>query len=483
MQQKTSKNIISADDLNRLWTETAAGTGLGGEKISLWLEACMPVEISGDGELIIDAPNTFVKNYIEKNFLTELRNSAKSVKFGDKNLTGVILKILRSDEKGRDALDKKISRSKKRKSDVDLTGDLFGVDNIKHSISLNPNYTFSTFVVGKSNRLAHAASLAVAEMPGKAYNPLFIWGGVGLGKTHLMHAICHYALERDTNLKVLYISAENFLNEFVHAIAFSKTAQFKERYRNLDILLIDDIQFLGNKEQSQEEFFHTFNNLHEGNKQVVICSDRQPSELKNIEDRLISRFAGGLVTDVQTPDFETRIAILQRKATLKGRIIPDDVIYFLAHHIPSNIRELEGSLNRVIACSDNFHEQPTVDLVSGWLRDVLKMDSNAPVTVENIKSAVAENFGLNVNDLSSGRRTAELANARQIAMYLCREMTNVSLQNIASAFGKKDHTTVLHAQRKIDELINSDDDVRRSVEMIKIRIEGLVIDGIGESGE
>lgn len=472
MQQKSfqTQNIktMSAEELRKIWTDAVAGTD--GERMSLWLESCAPVELNDKGELVIDAPNAFVKNYIEDNFLSELGDSVKAQ---NADIKGVILKL---NDAASNLSAKKINRSRKRKNDLDLTGDLFGVDNIKNSISLNPNYTFSSFVVGKSNRLAHAASLAVAETPGEAYNPLFIWGGVGLGKTHLMHAICHYALEREPELNVLYISAENFLNEFVKAIAFSRTAQFKERYRNLDILLIDDIQFLGNKEQSQEEFFHTFNTLHEGNKQVVICSDRQPSELNNIEDRLISRFAGGLVTDVQTPDFETRTAILQRKATLKGRAnkIPDDVIYFLARNIPSNIRELEGALNRVIACIDNFKEEPTVERVSEWLKDVLNIDAaSSIVNIDVIKSAVAENFGLDVNDLLSERRTAELSQARQIAMFLCRDMTNTSLNNIAKAFGKKDHTTVLHALRKIEDLINSSSEARQTVEIIKAKIERI----------
>ncbi|MBR1603355.1 MAG: chromosomal replication initiator protein DnaA [Synergistaceae bacterium] len=450
---------MSTEELRKIWDEIVKGTGIDGERISLWLAACEPAEINSRGELVIDAPNAFVKNYIDQNFIAELNKAGKAA-----NIKSVALRA--ADADAPKAKGNKLKRS--NKGDQDLTGDLFSVGNIKKVISLNPNYTFASFVVGKSNRLAHAASLAVAEMPGKAYNPLFIWGGVGLGKTHLMHAICHYALERNPELKVLYISAENFLNEFVHSIAFSKTRQFKERYRNLDFLLIDDIQFLGNKEQSQEEFFHTFNTLHDGNKQVVICSDRRPSELNNIEDRLISRFAGGLVTDVQNPDLETRVAILQRKATLKGRVLPDDVIYFLANNMQGNIRELEGALNLMIACSDNFNEPPTVDLVSKWLRDMLDMAAaDGLVTIDLIKRAVAARFNFSPSELASVGRTAELAQARQIAMYLSRELTDSSLNNIAKAFGKKDHTTVLHAQRKIAELINSNPEFNKMIESIK----------------
>ena len=452
---------MSTEELRKIWDEIVKGTGIDGERISLWLAACEPAEINSRGELVIDAPNAFVKNYIDQNFIAELNKAGKAA-----NIKSVALRAADADAGAPKAKGNKLKRS--NKGDQDLTGDLFSVGNIKKVISLNPNYTFASFVVGKSNRLAHAASLAVAEMPGKAYNPLFIWGGVGLGKTHLMHAICHYALERNPELKVLYISAENFLNEFVHSIAFSKTRQFKERYRNLDFLLIDDIQFLGNKEQSQEEFFHTFNTLHDGNKQVVICSDRRPSDLDNIEDRLISRFAGGLVTDVQSPDFETRVAILQRKATLKGRVLPDDVIYFLANNMQGNIRELEGALNLVIACSDNLNEPPTVDLVSKWLRDVLDMAAaDGLVTIDLIKRAVAARFNFAPSELAGVGRTAELAQARQIAMYLSRELTDSSLNNIAKAFGKKDHTTVLHAQRKIAELINSNPEFNKMIDSIK----------------
>ncbi|MCR4819463.1 MAG: chromosomal replication initiator protein DnaA [Fretibacterium sp.] len=414
----------------------------------------MPVGIE-DGELVVEASNPFVQRFITDNFLDGLNQSAKE----GGAVRGIKLK----------ASDSPKENEKKQEWEARAKEASRGTAEREKK---NPyaNYTFESFVVGKSNRMAHAASLAVAEMPGKAYNPLFIWGGVGLGKTHLMHAICNYAQEKTKNLRTLYLSAEQFLNEFVKAIASSKTAQFKERYRNLDILLIDDIQFLGSKEQSQEEFFHTFNSLHDDGRQVVICSDRQPSELKNIEERLTSRFSWGLVADIQPPDLETRIAILQKKASLRQYAIPDEVIHFLAQHIPSNIRELEGALNRVIASAELMCEEITIDRVSVWLKDILRMDLKGPVTIEAIQNAVAENFGVSLEDLSSSKRTAELAMARQIAMFLCRKMTETSLHQIAHAFRKKDHTTVMHAQNKIENLIATDKNIRQRVDNIKNKL-------------
>ncbi|RRD63702.1 chromosomal replication initiator protein DnaA [Fretibacterium sp. OH1220_COT-178] len=445
--QKDTKN------LKELWDEIVGGADLPEGAVSLWLTTCMPVALEED-ELVVDTTNPFTQEYITKNFLEALNRSARN---GD-NVKRIRLKASVHPE-GEDKRKEWVARAEEASRSRNEPG-----------CNLNPHYTFSTFVVGKSNRLAHAASLAVAEMPGKAYNPLFIWGGVGLGKTHLMHAICHYALSRSQGLRALYLSAEKFLNEFVQAIGSSKMSQFKDRYRNVDILLIDDIQFLGNKGQSQEEFFHTFNTLHEGNKQVVICSDRQPSELQNIEDRLISRFAWGLVTDIQPPDLETRIAILQKKATFREYDMPDEVIHFLAQHIPSNIRELEGALNRVIACAELSGEPITIDQTSVWLKDILRMDLKGPVTIESIQAVVAESFGMSPDDLASSKRTADIALARQIAMYLCRELTELSLQKIGHAFRKKDHTTVIHAQRKIGQLIKGDPDVKRTVDNIRNKL-------------
>ena len=435
-----------------LWKEIIGGAGQLEETTYIWLNSCVPIALEGT-ELVIDAPNNFVLEHITNTSLSTLKQSAENM--------GLSIKLKLSDQAENDEKKQEWESRAKEATSKSSTASM---------INLNPNYTFETFVVGKSNRLAHAASLAVAEMPGKAYNPLFIWGGVGLGKTHLMHAICHYALRRSSGLKVLYLSAEKFVNEFVQDILAHRRPQFKERYRKIDILLMDDIQFFGDKEGSQEEFFHTFNDLRDDNRQMVICSDRQPSELKNIEERLTSRFAWGLVTDIQPPDLETRIAILQKKAMIKGCVIPDEVIHFLAQHIPSNIRELEGALNRVIMSSEITQEEITIERVSEWLKDTLRMDLKSPVTIEGIKSVVAESFSVSLEDLASAKRTADLAKARQVAMYLCREMTNESLQKIAQAFRKKDHTTVIHAQRKIGDMIKNDSDMKRVVDNLKNKL-------------
>ncbi len=334
---------------------------------------------------------------------------------------------------------------------------------------LNPDYVFETFVVGPNNRLAHAASLAVAENPGTTYNPLFIWGGVGLGKTHLMHAIGHKVLNKNPMLKVVYVSSEKFTNELITAIQRNRTQEFKQKYRSADVLLIDDIQFLANKESTQEEFFHTFNSLYDAKKQIVISSDRPPKEIQHVEERLVSRFAWGIVTDIQPPDLETRIAILKKKAELKGYKVPDDVIYFLAQNIDSNIRELEGALNRVVMYSQLLNETPTIESVKEHLKDILK-PAKQTITVEFIQSVVCDEFGISVKELLSNKRTAELSLARQIAMYLAREVTGASLQYIGKSFNRKDHTTVLHACKKIESLLQKDRNVYNIVEKIKNRI-------------
>ena len=436
--------------MTELWSEIVAGADLPEGSIRLWLDSCVPIAAEDDA-MTVEAPNPYTQQYITANFLGRLQQSAVERGLGK----GIKLTSPEGEDK---------PQLRKRAKEALVPPAAAGMN-------LNPNYTFERFVVGKSNRLAHAASLAVAEMPGKAYNPLFIWGGVGLGKTHMMHAMCHYAMGRSHGLKVLYLSSEKFLNDFVQALTDNRSAQFQERYRSVDILLIDDIQFLGGKKGSQEEFFHTFNSLHEGNKQLVICSDRHPSELQNIEDRLISRFTWGLVTDIQPPDLETRIAILKKKAMLQERDVPDEVTHFLAQHIPSNIRELEGALNRVIANSEIYSEPITIERASEWLKDILRMDVKGPVTIEDIKNAVAEKFGVGLDELASSRRTAELAQARQIAMFLCREMTDASLQQIASAFRKKDHTTVIHANRRIGELIRAGNaEVKQIVDNLKNKL-------------
>ena len=314
---------------------------------------------------------------------------------------------------------------------------------------LNPKYTFETFVIGSSNRFAHAAAVAVAESPAKAYNPLFIYGGSGLGKTHLLHAIGHYATALATARSVRYVSTEEFTNDFINSLRDDKTSAFQRRYRDVDILLIDDIQFLENRERTQEEFFHTFNTLHNANKQIVITSDRKPKDLSTLEDRLRTRFEWGLLADIQPPDLETRIAILQKKAAQERLLAPPDVLEFIASRIVNSIRELEGALIRVTAYASLSRTVVDLALAEEVLRDFIPDGSGPEITVDQIMETTSEYFGVSIEDLRGHSRSRVLVNARQVAMYLCRELTDLSLPRIGQAFGGRDHTTVMHADRKI----------------------------------
>jgi chromosomal replication initiator protein len=314
---------------------------------------------------------------------------------------------------------------------------------------LNPKYTFETFVIGSSNRFAHAASVAVAESPAKAYNPLFIYGGSGLGKTHLLHAIGQYATMLGNARFVRYVSTEEFTNDFINSLRDDKTQAFQRRYRDVDILLIDDIQFLENRERTQEEFFHTFNTLHNANKQIVISSDRSPRQLATLEDRLRTRFEWGLLADIQPPDLETRIAILQKKAAQERLFAPPDVLEFIASRIASSIRELEGALIRVTAFANLTRSPVELSLAEEVLRDFIPDGSGPEITADQIMASTADYFGVSLEDLRGHSRSRVLVNARQVAMYLCRELTDLSLPRIGQAFGGRDHTTVMHADRKI----------------------------------
>ncbi len=318
---------------------------------------------------------------------------------------------------------------------------------------LNPKYTFDTFVSGSSNRFAHAASLAVAEAPARAYNPLFIYGESGLGKTHLLHAIGHYARNLYPQTRVRYVNSEEFTNDFINSIRDDKAGAFQRRYRNIDFLLIDDIQFLQGKEQTVEEFFHTFNTLHNSEKQVVITSDQPPKKLSGFAERLRSRFEWGLLTDVQPPDLETRLAILQKKAAQERMSTPPDVLELIASKISTNIRELEGALIRVTAFASLSGQPPTTDLATHVLKDIIPNANSGRITAVTILTEVADYFRISVDDLCGPSRSRTLVNARQIAMYLCRELTDLSLPKIGQEFGGRDHTTVMHAERKIRQLI------------------------------
>ncbi|MCT1451784.1 chromosomal replication initiator protein DnaA [Corynebacterium sp. p3-SID1145] len=316
-------------------------------------------------------------------------------------------------------------------------------------ISLNPKYTFENFVIGSSNRFANGAAVAVAENPARAYNPLFIWGGSGLGKTHLLHAAGNYAQVLQPDLRIKYVSSEEFTNDYINSVRDDRQESFKRRYRDLDILMVDDIQFLEGKEGTQEEFFHTFNALHQSNKQIILSSDRPPKQLTTLEDRLRTRFEGGLITDIQPPDLETRIAILMKKAAADGTRVDEDVLELIASQFESSIRELEGALIRVSAYSSLINEPITLDVAQVALRDILPDEGDVTITAETIKEAAAEYFRVPMDKLTGAGKTRVVAHARQIAMYLCRELTDLSLPKIGQEFGGKDHTTVMYADRKI----------------------------------
>ncbi len=334
-------------------------------------------------------------------------------------------------------------------------------------LGFNSKNTFDTFVVGNNNNFAHAAALAVAQAPGKSYNPLFLYGGVGLGKTHLLHAIGHHVLGGRKNARVAYVSSEKFTNEYIDAIQNNQLVRFRRRYRQSDVLLIDDIQFLAGKERIQEEFFHTFNALHESHKQIVLTCDRPASEIQNLEQRLVSRFEWGLVTDLQPPDIETRLAILKKKARSMGVELPEDVINFLAHRIRANIRRLEGALTRVASYASLTNRKLSTEVVEGLLREVLHEEGRFAINIEVIQKRVAEHYDIRLADMTSKRRPENIAFPRQVAMFLSRQMTECSLNTIGEAFGGRDHGTVLHACRLVRDRMEVDANVRQVVSYLE----------------
>ena len=344
---------------------------------------------------------------------------------------------------------------------------------------LNPKYTFDTFVVGGNNNFAHAASLAVAESPGEVYNPLFLYGGVGLGKTHLMHSVAHYILEHDPSKKVLYVTSETFTNELIDALKVGKNGNelamttFREKYRNNDVLLIDDIQFIIGKESTQEEFFHTFNHLHVSGKQIIISSDKPPKDIETLEARLRTRFEWGLIADISSPDYETRMAILRKKEELDGLEkyhIPDEVMQYIANNIKSNIRELEGSLNKLIALSNLENKPIDIPLAAEALKDMISPDDTRAVSPELIMDVVSEHFNVPVAELKGKKRNAEIVLPRQIVMYLCRNMTDTPLKSIGALLGGKDHASISHGVRKIENDLKTDEALNNTVNIIKKKI-------------
>ena len=339
--------------------------------------------------------------------------------------------------------------------------------------NLNPKYTFNTFIVGSNNKLAQAAALAVAESPGNTYNPLFIYGGAGLGKTHLMHSIAHYIIEHDENSKVLYVTSEEFTNELIETIRNgnnSAMSKFREKYRNIDVLLVDDIQFIIGKESTQEEFFHTFNSLHSAKKQIIISSDKPPKDMEILEERFRSRFEWGLIADITLPDYETRMAILHKKEELEGYNISEEVIKYIATNIKSNIRELEGAFNKVMASSKLEKKEVTLELAEQALKDIISPDEQKVITPDYIISVVAEHYHVTVADLCGNKRSSKIVMPRQIAMYLCRDIIDTSLKTIGKNLGDRDHTTVMHGIEKIENELKTNDNLKNSIDTLRKKI-------------
>jgi chromosomal replication initiator protein len=407
-----------------------------------------------NNKVYLQAPEEFLRNMITRRYNNLLQNSFNHILDGE-----VEVKILIPGEDIEE--DKKNTEPKKFKPEKKE-------NKYNHSIKsfLNPKYKFDTFIIGNSNRFAHAASLAVAESPSSAYNPLFLYGGVGLGKTHLMHAIGHYIISNNADAKILYVTSEKFTNDLINSIKDDKNDEFRNKYRKIDVLLVDDIQFIAGKERTQEEFFHTFNTLHSANKQIIISSDRPPKEIPTLEDRLRSRFEWGLTTDIQAPDLETRIAILRKKAEQENYDVQDDVIEYIANNIQSNIRKLEGALIRLYAYSSLTNKSVDIDLAEEALKHLISEDKKE-ITIEDIKKVIATYFNLTLDEINSKKKPQRISFPRQIAMYLSRKHTDHSLPKIGEEFGGRDHSTVLHAYNKIEDLLESDVDLQKKIDEIE----------------
>ncbi|GAA0398702.1 chromosomal replication initiator protein DnaA [Paenibacillus motobuensis] len=427
-------------------------TKLSKPSFDTWFKATKVVSID-DHSIVISAPTTFAVEWLESRYTKLVATTVYEYLSKQVDVTFVIEESAPPEQP---------PVYKEPQAPVQTE------DSISHM--LNPKYTFDTFVIGSGNRFAHAASLAVAEAPARAYNPLFLYGGVGLGKTHLMHAIGHYILEHSPSSKVVYISSEKFTNEFINAIRDNRAESFRNKYRNIDILLIDDIQFIAGKESTQEEFFHTFNALHEERKQIIISSDRPPKEIPTLEERLRSRFEWGLITDIQPPDLETRIAILRKKAKAENLDIPNEAMMYIANQIDTNIRELEGALIRVVAYSSLINQDITTHLAAEALKDIIPSSRPKMITIQDIQQRVGEYFNLKMEDFKARKRTKAIAFPRQIAMYLSRELTDFSLPKIGDAFGGRDHTTVIHAHEKISQQIKNDQELNKVINNITEKI-------------
>jgi chromosomal replication initiator protein len=453
---------------DEVWYKVIAALNARLTQVSLnsWLKNVKPIGIY-EHTLVLAVSNKFLKTIVESRYSNYIYDALKDIA---PEITDVEIMV---------AVDDDIEEYKAQMTPNDNTP----ADNkqdtpkdealsvISQNDTLNPKYTFDTFVIGNSNRFAHAASLAVAEAPGKAYNPLFIYGGVGLGKTHLMHAIGHRILESNPGIRLMYVTSEKFTNELINSIKDDRNEVFRNKYRNIDVLLIDDIQFIANKERTQEEFFHTFNTLYETNHQIIISSDRPPKDIPTLEDRLRSRFEWGLLADIQPPDLETRIAILRKKADMENIKVADDILLFIAQQIQSNIRELEGALVKIMAYASLNERNIDIDVAGDVLKDIIKDDQPQKITVDRIQKIVSSYFNMKPDDFKAKKRSRAISYPRQIAMYLCREMTDLSLPKIGEEFGGRDHTTVIHACEKIMGDMEKEPEIKLTINELKKRIQ------------
>ncbi|MEY3181750.1 MAG: hypothetical protein RL583_910 [Actinomycetota bacterium] len=454
-------------ELTTLWDRVIEEVAVDAPQHRAFLQLTKPLGLLHNNDqttLLVAAPNLFAKDVLESRLRTVVCD-VLTRELGDKSSIAVTVdETLESAEPQTPEVDIEFVASKVG------TGREEAPSKNAEVSQLNSRYIFETFVIGASNRFAHAAAVAVAEAPAKAYNPLFIYGESGLGKTHLLHAIGAYAKELYGSVRVRYVSSEEFTNDFINSIRDDKATAFQRRYRDLDVLLVDDIQFLENKERTQEEFFHTFNTLYNANKQIVISSDRPPKQLTTLEDRLRSRFEWGLITDIQPPELETRIAILRKKAAQDKLNAPDDVLEYIASKISTNIRELEGALIRVTAFASLNRQSVDLSLAEIVLKDLIPNENNPEITGATIMAQTAAYFSLTIDDLCGTSRSRVLVNARQIAMYLCRELTELSLPKIGQTFGGRDHTTVMHADRKIRQLMAERRSIYNQVNELTTRI-------------
>ena len=438
---------------------------LNPQSYQTWFIHTKPASLDGN-TLVVETPNAYFRDWLVDHYMEMAEEAARRVCNKPMGISFVVAQSsdpqqapeqkTKTAQQRQPAQEQPRPKNKKQEEPTTLQS------------GLNQIFTFDNFVIGSGNRFAHAASIAVAESPAKAYNPLFIYGPVGMGKTHLLQAVAHYALQKNNGLKVLYISSERFTNQLISAIQNRTTIAFRQMYRNVDILLIDDIQFMGGKETTQEEFFHTFNVLYDAHKQIILSSDRPPKDIQSLEGRLVSRFEWGLITDIQPPDLETRIAILRKKAERETISVPDDVTFFIAEKVKTNIRELEGALIRVMAYASLTGQRVTLTLAQDVLKDVIREEKR--ISIETIQRKVAEVFEIGVSDMRGKRRTKTFTYPRQIAMHIARELTDLSLPQIGEYFGGRDHTTVLHACNKILQDVNKNIETKKLIENLVAKI-------------